>query len=60
MVGASVDAFDDGVGGALQFIMQAALDQPAEHRFGRALRHAGRSRLRPARVRRRSWPGAWS
>ena len=30
MVGAPVDAVDDGVGRAFQFVVQAALDQPAE------------------------------
>ena len=29
MVRAPVDAFDDGVGRAFQFVVQAALDQPA-------------------------------
>jgi hypothetical protein len=29
-----IDAFDDGVGGALQLIIQPARDQSAEHRVG--------------------------
>ena len=33
MVRAPVDAFDDGVGRALQLVMQTALDQSAQHWF---------------------------
>ena len=33
MVRAPVDAFDDGVGRAFQFVVQAALDQPAQDRL---------------------------
>ena len=51
MVGASVDAIDDGIGRALQFIVEAPIDQPADNRrietFGR--QHiAGRSALNAA------------
>jgi len=35
MMGAPIDAGDDRVGAPLQFIVEAALDQPAKHRFGR-------------------------
>ena len=34
MVRAPVDAVDNGIGGALQLVVQAAFDQPAEHRLG--------------------------
>ena len=34
MMGAAIDAGDDRIGGALQLVVQAALDQPAEHRIG--------------------------
>ena len=52
MVGPPVDAFDDDIGGALELVVQAALDQPAEHRLGRLVavkREAGRRRARDSR-----------
>ena len=60
MMRAPIDALDDRVGRALQFIVQAALDEPAEHRLGGRVaveREAGDVGLP---VRRRSSPGAWS
>ena len=33
MVGAPVDAFDDGVGRPLQLVVQAPLDKPAQDWF---------------------------
>ena len=34
MVGAPVDTLDDDIGGPLEFVMQSARDQAAEHRLG--------------------------
>ena len=37
MMGAAVDAFDDGIGGSLELVVQPALDEPAEHLIGAAV-----------------------
>ena len=59
MVGTSVNAVDDGVGGAFQLVMQAALHQPAEDGLSGLVAEA-RRRGRLARVVTCSSPGASS
>jgi hypothetical protein len=56
MVRTSVDPVDDRVGGALQLVVQAPLDQSAEW----ASHRAARNRRRRARVLPRESPGASS
>ena len=58
MVRAPVDAFDDGVGGAFQLVVQTTLDQPSQDRLARLVavkREAGDVGLA---VLPRSSPGA--
>ncbi|OIQ93573.1 hypothetical protein GALL_244210 [mine drainage metagenome] len=37
VVGASIDTIDHGIGGALQFVVEAAINQPADHRVVQTL-----------------------
>ena len=60
MMGAPIDAFDDRVGGALQLVVEAAVDQPAEHRIGGVVAMQGEAGDVRLVARRPSSPGAWS
>ena len=42
MMGAPIDAGDDRIGGSLQLIVEAAFDEPAEHRIGRVVTVEGK------------------